>query len=129
MREYRFRAWNKEKEIMCHENEDDTADNWDGAFSSDVGMVNYIINRDFDHVFMQWTGKNAKNAPIFEGDIISDNAGRTFHVKYSNKKASYVCVYIKNETHEKSFSEFNKLQKPFKVIGNIYQNKDLLEQP
>ena len=32
MREIRYRAWNKQKEIMNYDNEDGTEDYWDGIY-------------------------------------------------------------------------------------------------
>lgn len=37
-REIKFRAWNKEKNIMVYNNEDDTYGYWDGCRNSNVGL-------------------------------------------------------------------------------------------
>lgn len=46
MREIKFRAWNKEKNIMCYDNQDYSADYLDGIFSSRVGLINYWLSAD-----------------------------------------------------------------------------------
>lgn len=42
-RDIKFRAWNKEKKIMCYTNEDGNHDCWDGVFCSEVELVNHIL--------------------------------------------------------------------------------------
>jgi uncharacterized phage protein (TIGR01671 family) len=61
-REIKFRAWNKEKNIMVYNNEDDTYGYWDGCRNSNVGMVNEILNSKYyeEYEFMQFTGLHDK---------------------------------------------------------------------
>lgn len=63
MREIKFRAWNKEENIMVYDNEDDTYGYWDGCCNSNVGMVNTILNSKCysQYDFMQYTGLHDKN--------------------------------------------------------------------
>jgi len=137
MREYRFRAWNKEKKVMCYDNEDDTAEYWDGAISSDVGMVNYIINRDFDHIFMQWTGLKGKdNKYIYEHDIVLFE-GKPFVVWYVNRvgcfrlRPIFMFTFGGQRQHDGALSFSKKFRDCYcyEVIDNIYENPELLEQP
>ena len=53
-REIKFRAWNKEKNMMCYDNEDKEADYWDGVFASILGLINHNIQAD-RYDFMQYT--------------------------------------------------------------------------
>lgn len=72
-RQIKFRAWNKQKGIMNYDNEDGTEDYWDGVYTSEIGMVNRLLNipdkdnhysiRSFRHKYevMQYTGLKDKN--------------------------------------------------------------------
>lgn len=64
MREIKFRAWNKEKKIMCYDNEDNSSMFWDGCHASSIGLINTELNSEFnrrDYEFMQYTGLKDKN--------------------------------------------------------------------
>lgn len=56
-REIKFRAWDKEGNIMVYDNEDDSYGYWDGCCNSNVGMVNTILNSKCygKYEFMQFT--------------------------------------------------------------------------
>ena len=130
MREIKFRAWHKEKNIMVYDNEDDTYGYWDGCCNSNVGMENTILNSKWykQYNFMQYTGLKDKNGKeIYEGDIL--------RIKNSLIELEGEVIF---DTIDIAFEVYDKendckemlwyTNKEFEVIGNIYDNKDLLEK-
>ena len=128
-REIKFRAWNKEKNIMVYNNEDDTYGYWDGCRNSNVGMVNEILNSKYyeEYEFMQFTGLHDKNGKaIWEKDIVQglfadqeelEIKGR---VIYSDGQASYIVIASNNDEWELGYLD------NLEVIGNIYEDSELL---
>jgi len=92
-------------------------------------------------VYMQYTGLKDKNGvEIYEGDIIATiDDGFAYVVMYYKMRASFVLSVINPETghyekyDDKFFHSFNIQyyhssfdNNEVEVIGNIYQNKELL---
>lgn len=123
MRELKFRAWNKEKEIMVYEDEDNSADYWDGIHASDVELVNYRLQRDEEYIWLQYTGLSDKNGRwIYEGDVRENLFGKTFIVVYENELASFIGEYI-----EGGFDYLADCGADSILLGTKYENPDLLE--
>ena len=133
-REIKFRAWNKEMEIMCYDNEDGSKDYLDGARASKIGFINYHLSipKEDDFAFrtryevMQYTGLKDKNGvAIYEKDII-EIKGHAFQGAM-DIDGNYEVAY--NEYMELccgSLILFRQL--PYAtVIGNIYEDSHLLE--
>lgn len=120
----RFRAWDKlDKEI--YEVEDISWFNGEFDFIGD-GIT---FKRDADDVeLMQSTGLKDKNGKeIFEGDIV-DYKGRKAVVKWHGSYASFIYRFV-DELQERK-SEWKPLYLAyyrFEVIGNIYENNELLD--
>jgi uncharacterized phage protein (TIGR01671 family) len=137
-REIKFRAWCTKHKVMV-ENVDSIQ--WYG--------IGVFVNDDRHcagkEILLQYTGLKDKNGKeIYEGDILK--AGQEYYVVYYSKRnASMFCMarwYYKDLIEEqreyeteididdadiREYSFSNMLLMHFEVIGNIYENPELLE--
>ena len=142
MREYKFRAWDKEYEKMTYFDDEDydyrppLVFRLDQVFKKDS---NYDDYEDFEYnditdsvEIMQYTGLHDKNGKeIYEGDIVN------CQTKYGKAKAiikfidgKFVAYWDSKITHPKNGHHIAcyDINKKFEVIGNIYDNKELLNE-
>ena len=122
----KFRAWDKETKTMI-----------------DVSLINFEEHSilggywefgqtesiKFDEIeLMQSTGLKDKNGKeIFEGDIV-DYKGREAVIKWHGSYASFIYRFV--DGLQERVSEWEPLFLAcyhFEVIGNIYENPELLE--
>lgn len=135
MRTIKFRAWDKEYEKMTYFDDEDYEYNPPLVFRLDQVFKknsNYDDYEDFEYnditdkvEVMQYTGLHDKNGKeIYEGDIVksffvdTDEAGNEIY-KYHIIEVKYdevLCSY--------KIDKFMNLE----VIGNIYENKELLNE-
>lgn len=119
----RFRAWDKEFNLMSMVTR---LDYWSEIVEMSDGEL-YIQKLDKIEL-MQSTGLKDKNGKeIFEGDIV-DYKGRKAVVKWHGSYASFIYRFV-DELKERN-SEWHPLflaYYHFEVIGNIYENKELLD--
>jgi uncharacterized phage protein (TIGR01671 family) len=118
MREIKFRAWLKDKQVMTSSFE---------LFDNDE---DYLLNGDGLHVrnaeIMQYTGLKDKNGKeIYEGDIVTLWNGlydlkEHYVVRWYQFGFDYSNPSNPDETH---YFPQDKIE----VIGNIYENPELLE--
>jgi uncharacterized phage protein (TIGR01671 family) len=116
MREIKFRAWDKEN----------------NKWVIDIGLsTTFIDNKDIVNLesrgfeVMQFTGLKDKNGKeIYEGDIFKSKKGKIFEVifqdgtyAFGNSKKGYYLL-----------GSFDIKKEELEVIGNIYKNKELLEE-
>ena len=132
MREIKFRAWDKVKQKWCNYKIDDGTvyfmDNDTGCW-----YRNYPGKyENFD--LMQYTGiKDINNVKIFEGDIVEMSKENSDFkeigiVKFVEGRASFLLITQDND-YEYLGYDFSYYDRIFyKVLGNIYENKELLEQ-
>lgn len=150
---FKFRVWDKRSNQMHYNDFIVTVTGFISAIKncSNDYMTMYFKQNDLETdkncVLMQCTGLKDKNGKlIFEGDIINDKSNHIRVVaweqdsfKYPALKTSrYFHSPISNKLEERKVDLRKKLtfqdnvykcdKKHFEVIGNIYENKDLLNE-
>ena len=130
MREIKFRAWDKiHKEMSTWSSLYDNPNLWEYILSHNEQFENWIG----DIVLMQYTGLKDKNGTeIYEGDILLFNNSHNGMnkkwkcvVKY--RGGSFVCEYPVDGVYN-HFDSWNVPKVTWEVIGNIYENPELLEE-
>lgn len=114
MREIKFRAWLVNSERMLEN-------------------VSYPLEDSPAHEvceYMQYTGLKDKNGKeIYEGDLLAwENDGERDLYKVIYEAPSFKYTHLENPEFigaTKAFDELESLD--FEVIGNIYENKELLK--
>jgi uncharacterized phage protein (TIGR01671 family) len=117
-REIKFRAWIGKLNQMS----DEVTVKYDGTFSAVIGGINGYSTAD-GGVLMQYTGLTDKNGvEIYEGDIVKIGKELIEEIKWVDESNwnDTKCSVNGWVNHESIYTE-----KP-EVIGNIYQNPELL---
>jgi|SRR5690554_242134 len=130
MKEIKFRAWDDVEDKMYY-----TGEETDIVFYfDDNGIVAERILGDYETEklpylkYMMFTGLyDRKGTPIYEGDLLQHPSGTIAEIKYSDYLAAFVAVYVKNGYIEMDFLDREIVNK-CKIVGNIYENPDLLEE-
>ena len=123
---FKFRVFDKEKQKMMYENSDFSdycKDEWWGYEEQMALAALYVFDNPEHYILMQSTGLKDKNGKlIYEGDIVKDiNIPSYFYIVVWFKGGFYLKSTISN-----SFLVFDTTQQ--EVIGNIYENKELLNE-
>lgn len=139
MRKIKFRSWDYNSKSMVYLNE----------LKVQNGEIEYLLTMDKNgemfviwqqvtdipggklessgglNNLMQYTGLNDKNGKeIYEGDIFKDADGSLFKVSYDVEELIYIVNCI-GEDYSWNISRFKTDE--FEVIGNIYENPELLK--
>ena len=124
----KFRAWLKKEQKM--DNEIDHISWLDDELYCIGDGITYMVLAE-DLVLMQSTGLKDKNGKeIFEGDILAveaDDGVIILKVSWDDEHALFV-IKTKKFNEETALAELvDDNSYPFEVIGNIYENHELLE--
>jgi len=138
MRTIKFRAWNKSTKIMV-----DLLKITPLALSDSMntqlelqGMSGLFIPFSKEFELLQFTGLLDKNGKeIYEGDIMSDNCGNKFTVIFSDKLvwdgsgSEHSGFYFNYYPDEDGYidMDFHTTPLEYHIIGNIFENPELIE--
>lgn len=115
MREIKFRAWDREHGMISGDNFLGPRPEISVTLSS---PTSYRLNEFFKEprwVFMQYTGmKDANGREVYEGDILK-TAGNP-----------HVVEWLDNAAYTDDATGYKKIAYFWEIIGNIYENPDLL---
>ena len=123
MREIKFRAWdNRNKKMRSGRDYYLKPQPMPGESSACLYWLPEICFPE-DLEIMQYTGLKDKNGvEIYEGDIVQHENGQISLVEWSDGDWGWLMKSIKNWNPKTSFNSTKD-----EVIGNIYENKDLLK--
>ena len=137
MREIKFRAWDKDFEEMLHVAKIEFGNNQELFIECYWENDNDLYLRENNEriVLMQYTGLKDKNgAEIYEGDVLEIKVH-----DYSTKRCIATekrvveyrkCSFGVEWGHRSEFISlcgFSEQNTTFNVVGNVYQNSELLE--
>lgn len=128
MREIKFRAWVKEKKAIFEVILIDYVSKKVTYLLERVGHLLSIRDAKFNNVeLMQYTGlKDKNNKEIYEGDILFESFGeRYYKVVFENGRFR---GEFKGDFDEYSFDLIDIIVQGCKIVGNIYENPELMEE-
>ena len=136
MREIKFRAWDKIEKQMCPVTRVifrqptgydfiNVRIKWNGKIIDQGGF----IGKDNTYILMQYIGAKDKNGvEIYEGDIIRHQSGKygtDFEIKWSPILCGFTAMQIESGHPSPQLNQGTMSY--FEVVGNIYENPELVE--
>ena len=127
MREIKFRAWIKEKKAIFEVILIDYVTKKVTYLLERVGHLLNVRNDKFNDIeLMQYTGlKDKDNKEIYEGDILFESFGERYY-KVVFENGSFKAEF-KGDFEEYSFDLIDVVAQGCEVVGNIYENPELME--
>ena len=127
MREIKFRAWVKDRKAIFEVISIDYVSKKVTYIVERTGHLLNIRHDKFNDVeLMQYTGiKDKDNKEIYEGDILFESFGERYY-KVVFENGSFKAEF-KGDFEEYSFDLIDVVAQGCEVVGNIYENPELME--
>ena len=126
---FKFRVWNKEQNRFHHSFCCDITASGTLVISQGIEGKKYIVDDD-NYVVQQCTGLKDKNGKlIYEGDIIRDEHSEAVAIIEWLSYAYSLMAHIRGMDDYLPLEDICyalEVATPFEIIGNIYENKELL---
>ena len=138
----KYRAWDRLRKEMNYKvmvgNCDTDDENWTCPIIWIEEEKDWLHFDDYECI-MQSTGLKDKNGKeIFEGDVVSRNSGMPSVVEFGKwiyeedfgYKIKNIGFYLNSSYDDDEFfqaMDYEDIRKNYEVIGNIYENPELLE--
>jgi len=127
-REIKFRAWNKQRKEMFEVANIDFKEKKVTLTNGIIRLPSVNFN---DTELMQYTGLKDRNGKeIYEGDIVLiklDETSTWYKTVVGFKKGAFIANLIDKEDYVYIFHH-GFTDDDFEIIGNVYENKNLLEE-
>lgn len=127
----KYRAWDSMRKEMNYKVMVGNCDEYDGNWTCPIMWIeeakDWLHFDDYKRIMMS-TGLADKNGKeIFEGDIVDHN-GRKAVIKWHGSYASFIYRLIdESKTRNPEWNPLYLSHMRFEIIGNIYENPELLE--
>lgn len=101
-------------------------------FNGDGNLEHMFLTNDI--TLMQYSGLNDKNGnQIYEGDILKIQTSDFYSKKINDEYIGQVCFsrggfFVLTDGHHTDFCLWGKSMATMEVIGNLYENPELLEE-
>ncbi|WP_290489906.1 MULTISPECIES: YopX family protein [unclassified Aerococcus] len=130
MRDIKFRAWDKKKNDWFDDDRGDLYIELNGNIN--FGWNGEVMDDYTDRIIlMQYTGLKDKNGvEIYDGDFLMAGDAYLGVIKYHSTRAQFIGKNIGETFQEDEYDTLYTKNGRFnsaKVIGNIYENIELLE--
>nr|WP_314630848.1 YopX family protein [uncultured Mogibacterium sp.] len=127
MREIKFRAWDKELKNWA-----DYAIAYDRLSFLDENTGWWKTDKEGERfILCQYTGlKDNEDREIYEGDIVKAISFARWIgvVKYSDENQAFIFDDLDKKYRGKSTVFINQFDGGFEILGNIYENPELLKE-
>lgn len=139
MENFKYRIWNKIEDIMYYPNNLDL-EKWLVDMDGNLGYLNLsdmswsgVIPKDFYEI-LPYTGINEyleQGKPIYEGDLVHIYPDYEVEVyEVARREDRWVLIDRTCEQQDGRIEymfDYNGIQRPLRVIGNIYENPELIK--
>ena len=124
MREIKFRCWDRFKQRWSNYKINDGTVYF---MDKNTGVWYGSYNKRYkDFNLMQYTGvKDKNNKEIYEGDILFESSGENYY-KVVFENGSFRAEF-KGDFEEYSFDLIDVVAQSCEIVGNIYENPELLK--